>query len=84
MIQTKKQFIQEKYSNFIKVLVDKSTVSQEELENDPDIKEFKNMTEEDVLKFGITTLKPYKNNLDFPATRIWKRSKLTHWISHAK
>ena len=76
MIQTKKQFIQEKYSNFIKVLVDKSTVSQEELENDPDIKEFKNMTEEDVLKFGISTLQPYKNNLDFPALRIMETFKI--------
>ena len=76
MIQTKKQFIQEKYKNFVNVLVDKSTVSQEELENDPDIKEFKNMTEEAILKFGLSTLQPYRNNLDFCAERIMETFKI--------
>ena len=76
MIQTKKEFIKQKYQNFIKVLVDKSSVSQEELEDDPDIQSFKSMTEEDVLKFGISTLKPYKNNLDFPAVRIMETFKI--------
>ena len=33
MIQTKKQFIQQNYANFIKVLVDKISFTQEELEN---------------------------------------------------
>jgi hypothetical protein len=76
MIQTKKEFIKQKYQNFIKVLVDKSSVSQEELEDDPDIQSFQSMTEEDVLKFGISTLKPYKNNLDFPAVRIMETFKI--------
>ena len=44
-MQSKKDFIKEKYTNFINVLLDKSSVSQTELENDPDIKEFKEMTE---------------------------------------
>jgi len=70
MIQTKKDFIKEKYANFIKVLVDKSSLTLEELENEPDIQSFKDMTEEDILKFSISTLQPYKKNLDFPAVKI--------------
>jgi hypothetical protein len=76
MIQTKKDFIKEKYSNFIKVLVDKSSLTQEELENEPDIKDFKNMTPDDILKFGISTLQPYKKNLDFCAVKIMETFKI--------
>ena len=76
MIQTKKDFIKQKYSNFIKVLVDKSSLTQEELENEPDIRDFKNMTEEDILKFGISTLQPYKKNLDFCAVKIMETFKI--------
>ena len=76
MIQTKKDFIQEKYSNFIKILVDKSSVSQKELEANADIQSFKQMTPEDVLKFGLSTLQPYKNNLDFPAERVMQTFKI--------
>ena len=76
MIQTKKEFIQEKYKNFMNVLINKSCMSLEELENEPDIKSFKDMTEEDVLKFGLSTLQPYKNNLDFPADRVMQTFKI--------
>ncbi len=76
MIQTKKEFIKNKYSNFIKVLVDKSSLSQEELECEPDIRDFKNMTEENILKFSISTLQPYKKNLDFPAVKIMETFKI--------
>ena len=76
MIQTKKDFIKEKYSNFIKVLVDKSSLTLEELENEPDIQSFKNMTEEDILKFSISTLQPYKKNLEYPASRIIETFKI--------
>jgi hypothetical protein len=76
MIQTKKEFIKSKYANFIKVLIDKSSLTQEELENEPDIKSFKQMTEEDILKFGISTLQPYKKNLDFPAIKIMQTFKI--------
>ena len=76
MIQTKKQFISEKYANFIKVLVDKSSLTQEELENEPDIQSFKHMTEEDILKFSISTLQPYKKNLNFPADKIIETFKI--------
>jgi hypothetical protein len=75
-MQSKKDFIKEKYTNFINVLLDKSSVSQKELENDTDIKEFKEMTEADVLKFAISTLKPYKNNLDFPSYKIMETFKI--------
>ena len=84
MIQTKKQFIQQKYANFIKVLVDKSSLTQEELENEPDIKEFKNMSEEDILKFSISTLQPYRNNLDFPAVKIMECFKIDNNDRSAK
>ena len=70
MIQSKKEFIKQKYANFIKVLVDKSSLTLEQLENEPDIQSLKDMTEEDILKFGLSTLQPYKNNLDFPAVKI--------------
>ena len=69
-MQTKKDFIKQKYKNFMNVLIDKSSLTLEELENEPDIKSFKDMTEEDILKFGLSTLQPYKNNLDFPAVKI--------------
>ena len=55
-MQTKKQFISEKYKNFMNVLIDKSSLTREQLENEPDIRDFKNMTEEDILKFGLSTL----------------------------
>ena len=76
MIQTKKDFIKQKYANFIKVLVDKSSLTLEELENEPDIRDFKNMTEEDILKFGVSTLQPYKKNLDFCAVKIIETFKI--------
>ena len=76
MIQTKKDFIKEKYANFIKVLVDKSSLTLEELENEPDIQSFKQMTEEDILKFSISTLQPYKKKLDFCAEKIMQTFKI--------
>ena len=75
-MQTKKQFISEKYKNFMNVLIDKSSLSLEELENEPDIRDFKNMTEEEILKFGLSTLQPYKNNLVFPADRIMQTFRI--------
>ena len=76
MIQSKKEFIKQKYANFIKVLVDKSSLTLEQLENEPDIQSFKDMTEEDILKFGLSTLQPYKKNLDFPAVKIMETFKI--------
>jgi len=76
MIQSKKDFIQEKYKNFMNVLINKSCMSLEELENEPDIKSFKDMTPEDILKFGLSTLQPYKNNLDFPSVKIMETFKI--------
>ena len=75
-MQTKKDFIKQKYKNFMNVLIDKSSLTLEELENEPDIKSFKDMTEEDILKFGLSTLQPYKNNLDFPAVKIMETFKI--------
>jgi len=75
-MQTKKDFIKQKYKNFMNVLIDKSSLSLQELENEPDIRDFKNMTEEDILKFGLSTLQPYKNNLDFPAVKIMETFKI--------
>jgi len=75
-MQTKKDFIKQKYKNFMNVLIDKSSLTLEELENEPDIKSFKDMTEEDILKFGLSTLQPYKNNLDFPAVKIMECFKI--------
>ena len=75
-MQTKKDFIKQKYKNFMNVLIDKSCMSLEELENEPEIKSFKDMTEEDILKFSISTLQPYKNNLDFPADRVMQTFKI--------
>ena len=75
-MQTKKDFIKQKYTNFIKVLVDKSSLTLEQLENEPDIQSFKSMSEEDILKFGLSTLQPYKNNLDFPAVKIMETFKI--------
>jgi hypothetical protein len=75
-MQTKKDFIKQKYANFIKVLVDKSSLTLEQLENEPDIQSFKQMTEEDILKFGLATLQPYKNNLNFCAEKIMETFKI--------
>ena len=75
-MQTKKDFTKQKYKNFMNVLIDKSSLTLEELENEPDIRDFKNMTEEDILKFGLSTLQPYKNNLDFPAVKIMECFKI--------
>ena len=75
-MQSKKEFIKQKYANFIKVLVDKSSLTLEELENEPDIQSFKQMTKEDILKFSISTLQPYKNNLNFPCEKIMQTFKI--------
>jgi hypothetical protein len=75
-MQTKKDFIKQKYKNFMNVLIDKSSLTLEELENEPDIQSFKLMSEEDILKFSISTLKPYKNNLDFPAIKVMECFKI--------
>ena len=34
------------------------------------------MTEENILKFSISTLQPYKNNLEYPASRIMQTFKI--------
>jgi hypothetical protein len=34
------------------------------------------MTEEDILKFSISTLQPYKKNLNFPADKIIETFKI--------
>ena len=75
-MQTKKDFIKQKYTNFMNVLIDKSSLTLEELENEPDIQSFKSMSEEDILKFGLTTLQPYKNNLNFCAEKIMETFKI--------
>jgi hypothetical protein len=75
-MESKKEFIHQKYQNFINFLVEKSSLTYEQLQDEEEIKDFKNMQPEDIIKFGMSTLRTYKNNLDYPASKIMEIFKI--------
>ena len=75
-MQSKKDFLDQKYQNFINFLVERSSLSYEQLQDQEEIQDFKNMQTQDIIKFGMSTLKTYKNNLDYPATKIMEIFKI--------
>ena len=64
---SRKDFLNEKFSNF-KISIASKTPS--DFIVSPDIERFNSMTEEEVLTFAITHLKPYRNNIDYPTRKI--------------
>ena len=69
-MKSKRQYLKEKYNSFQVYLVSQSNIEPEELENNEDVKEFRKMTEEELIIFAVNKLNPYKNNLSYPAKRI--------------
>ena len=67
---TKREYLRVKYNNMQLYLISNSTLESNEIENNEDIKEFKRMSEEEIIVFGIKHLKPYKSNLEYPAKKI--------------
>ena len=66
----KRDYLRLKYHNSQLYLISHSSLEYNELENNEDIKEFKKMTEEEIILFGIKHLRPYKSNLEFPGKKI--------------
>ena len=66
----KRDYLRLKYNNMQLYLISHSTLESNELENNEDIKEFKKMTEEQIIVFAIKNLRPYKSNLEYPAKKI--------------
>ena len=66
----KRDYLRLKYNNMQLYLISHSTLESNELENNEDIKEFKKMTEEQIIVFAIKNLVPYKKDLTFPAKKI--------------
>ena len=66
----KRDYLRLKYNNMQLYLISNSTLNTNELENNEDIKSFKEMTEEQIIVFAIKNLKPYKKDLTFPAKKI--------------
>ena len=64
---SRKEFLNEKFSNF-KIFIASKTPS--EFIASADIERFNAMTEEQILTFAITHLKPYRNNIDYPTRKI--------------
>jgi len=64
---SRKEFLNEKFSNF-KIFIASKTPSEFIASND--IERFNAMTEEQILTFAITHLKPYRNNIDYPTRKI--------------
>ena len=69
-MKSKREYLKEKYNSFQVYLISQSTIEPEELERNEDVKEFRKMTEEELIIFAINKLNPYKNNLSYPAKRI--------------
>ena len=72
----KRDYLRLKYNNMQLYLISHSTLESNELENNEDIKEFKTMSEEEIILFGIKHLKTYKSNLEFPAKKIMNVFKI--------
>ena len=66
----KRDYLRLKYNNMQLYLISHSTLESNELENNEDIKEFKKMTEEQIIVFAIKNLVSYKKDLTFPAKKI--------------
>ncbi len=66
----KRDYLRLKYNNFQLYLISHSTLKSNELENNEDIKEFKKMTEQEIILFAIKHLRPYHSNLGYPAKKI--------------
>ena len=69
-MKSKREYLKEKYNSFQVYLVSQSNIEPHELENNEDVKEFRKMTEEELIIFAVNKLNPYKNNLSYPAKRI--------------
>jgi hypothetical protein len=66
----KRDYLRLKYNNMQLYLISNSTLNTNELENNEDIKSFKEMTEEQIIVFAIKNLKTYKKDLTFQAKKI--------------
>ena len=64
---SRKDFLNEKFSNFKSFITSKTP---SDFIVSPDIERFNAMTEEQILTFAITHLKPYRNNIDYPTRKI--------------
>ena len=72
----KRDYLRLKYNNMQLYLISNSTLNTNELENNEDIQEFKKLSEEEIIVFGIKHLKPYKSNLEFPSKKIMNVFKI--------
>ena len=70
---SKRQFLREKFDNF-KIFIESKTPRH--FQPTEDIIEFNNMTEEDLIKFAITHLAPYKNSIDYPTRALCEMFEL--------
>ena len=66
----KRDYLRLKYNNFQLYLISNSSLESNEIENNEEIKEFKKMSEEEIILFAIKHLKPNKSNLEYPAKKI--------------
>ena len=57
-MKSKREYLKEKYNSFQVYLISQSNIEPEELENDEDVKEFRKMTEEELIFFSINKLSP--------------------------
>lgn len=73
---SKREYLRQKYKNFQTFLLSSSTVDQYILEGTEDVRAFSEMTEEQLIVFAITKLKPYKDDLSYPCTKIMEVFKI--------
>ena len=70
---SRREFLREKFDNF-KIFIESKTPPH--FQPTEDIIQFNNMTEEDLIKFAITNLAPYKNSIDYPTKALCEMFEL--------
>lgn len=77
VVESKRQWLREKYNNLKTMLISCSDLTTQEFNESEEIKEFINLSEEDLILFAINKLTGFKNNLDYPSQRIMEVFKIS-------
>lgn len=77
VVESKRQWLREKYNNFKMMLIAATTLSSQEFNESEEIKEFINLSEDDLILFCINKLVQFKDHLEYPTNRIVEIFKIT-------
>ena len=69
---SKRDYLRQKFENFIKFIESKTP---SDFETNEEIERFKAMSEEDIITFAVSHLMPYKNNIEYPTKSLCEMFK---------